>query len=517
MNWLVQLGLGNALLASVMGLVALCAGFAFRRPALVHAMWLIVLLKLLTPPLWTVSMDSWMSRAEQRKAPSEVRSTSAVEPQTAQTGEVEIVWDEPRPSVQAVGVIARPQTPRFHVLDALVPALLLLWVAGSVFCAALAAVRIIRFRRLLRFAVPAEPDVIDRAAAAAVRLGLARSPEVFLVPGAVCPMLWAAGGAPRLLIPAQLWETLSRRQRDTLLLHELAHLKRRDHWVRGLELCATVLYWWHPVLWFARRRLREAEEQCCDAWVLWGMPGSNRDYSSALLEAVEFLSRARPALPVLASGMAEFHHLRRRLIMIKQGNVQKGMNGSGWSIVLGIAGLLLPVLPTWGQTTDPAKPAEERDLRVLTLTRTEAADEKPADVEVQFRPVQIERPAVDATELRKAREEVQRLAEQLKAAKQRLAKLEGGPGQKLTIHYRELIDTPVGTSVLPREMQDWTSDVHNDPAIAPATDPRATASASDQERRLADLEKKLDRVLNEVQRLKNDRGADEPASAPRAK
>ena len=67
-----------------------------------------------------------------------------------------------------------------------------------------------------------------------------------------------------------------------LLLHELAHLKRRDHWVRWLELVVAGLYWWHPVVWWARRALREAEEQCCDAWVVWAMPDRSRTYASCL-------------------------------------------------------------------------------------------------------------------------------------------------------------------------------------------------------------------------------------------
>ena len=137
-------------------------------------------------------------------------------------------------------------------------------------------------------------------------------------------MLWSAGAKPRILVPAGLWERLDARQRDTLLLHELAHLRRRDHWVRWIELLATALYWWNPVCWWARHELREAEEQCCDAWVLWAMPGSFRDYASALLEAVDFVS-IRPSVPLLASGMGQFGHLKRRLTMLKQGNVARAL------------------------------------------------------------------------------------------------------------------------------------------------------------------------------------------------
>ncbi len=111
-------------------------------------------------------------------------------------------------------------------------------------------------------------------------------------------MLWAAAGRALLLVPARLWEQFDAARLDTVLAHELAHLRRRDHWVRRLEFLALGLYWWLPVAWLARRRLREAEEQCCDAWVVSSLPGSARAYALALAETVEFLAGERdPSLP----------------------------------------------------------------------------------------------------------------------------------------------------------------------------------------------------------------------------
>ena len=102
------------------------------------------------------------------------------------------------------------------------------------------------------------------------------------------------------------------------LLHELAHLKRRDHWVRWLELIVGGLYWWHPAVWWGRRLLREAEEQCCDAWVVWAMPQGAKTYATALLAAIEFVSGARtaPAASSATSGNGHVSCLKRRLKMI---------------------------------------------------------------------------------------------------------------------------------------------------------------------------------------------------------
>ena len=142
------------------------------------------------------------------------------------------------------------------------------------------------------------------------------------------------------------------------MLHELAHLKRRDHWVRWLELIVAGLYWWHPVVWWARRALREAEEQCCDAWVVWAMPRRARTYAAALLAAVEFVSGARtaPAVASATSGSGHFSCLKRRLRMIVRAKTPKGLSWAGRIAVLGMAALLLPLAPSWAQK-DGSTPA----------------------------------------------------------------------------------------------------------------------------------------------------------------
>jgi beta-lactamase regulating signal transducer with metallopeptidase domain len=252
---------------------------------------------------------------------------------------------------------------------------LALWVAGGLGWWAVAAWRIGRFRGLLRFASPAPPALQERAQRLARRLGLVRCPDVRLVPAAVSPLLWALGGTSRLLLPAGLWPRLTPEQQETLLAHELAHLRRRDHWVRRLELLVTGLYWWHPVVWWARRQLREAEEQCCDAWVVWALPGAAPAYATALVETVAFLSRARPALPLAASGIGHIHTLKRRLTMILREPPPRALSGAGLLAVLGLGALLLPLLPAPAQepakTETPDQPAAAKKAEPGTAPKTE--------------------------------------------------------------------------------------------------------------------------------------------------
>lgn len=386
MDSICQIALSNAVLVAAGAPIVWLVGRYANRPALTHGLAVVLLLKLITPPLFRVPI-SWPEEPTVSKATvqKDIARTETVQP-TAVTPSVSPVPDlqmtsgtvvtestpapmtlsDPTPTA-AVDVPKAPIPARLdaaHWIRRSIPILGWIWIAGCALCGLVAITRILRFTRALRFATRAR-DVQPRADLMARRLGLVRSPAVWFVPAFISPMLWSLGRRPRLLLPQGLWDRLDIAGRDTILLHELAHWRRGDHWVRWIELLATCLYWWHPACWWARRELREAEEQCCDAWVLWAMPGIFKNYANALLEAVEFASigadrpSARRAVPALASRMGQFVHLRRRLTMLKHGNISRALSWGGLAGVMTLGSVLLPLTPTWGQE-QPAQPDEVR-------------------------------------------------------------------------------------------------------------------------------------------------------------
>jgi hypothetical protein len=164
-------------------------------------------------------------------------------------------------------------------------------------------------------------------------------------------MVWPWLGEARLLLPRRLWENLSAEQRRTLLVHELAHLRRRDHWVRAVELLAMAVYWWNPLVWWARRELERHEEQCCDAWVVWAMPLAQRPYAEALVDTLDFLAGVGVGLPPAASGMGQLRNLEERIVMIVGQGPPKSLSWAGWLLVAGLVAVL-PLTPMWGQTPE---------------------------------------------------------------------------------------------------------------------------------------------------------------------
>src|SRR4029077_10579002 len=134
------------------------------------------------------------------------------------------------------------------------------------------------------------PALVECVRAAARRLPLASVPEVRVSDAPIGP--FPVGPArPTLVLPRWLCEPGARL--DAVLLHELAHLARRDHWVMWFERAVvTLFFFWPPVRWVSRK-LAEARELACDEHAIQRGGFCAADYGRHLLEVV---SQAREPL-----------------------------------------------------------------------------------------------------------------------------------------------------------------------------------------------------------------------------
>ncbi|MAC53091.1 MAG: hypothetical protein CME31_11145, partial [Gimesia sp.] len=127
---------------------------------------------------------------------------------------------------------------------------------------------------------------------------------------------------PRLLLPVDVTE-LDENQIKLIMLHELAHLKRRDLWVNWCLFGLRLLHWWNPTYWLAASRYYSLREQSRDAMVLRWMKQQHqnqsqtdcsREYSELLLtlaQRPDAGSRWRISLPVSMLGFLK-NPLRKR-------------------------------------------------------------------------------------------------------------------------------------------------------------------------------------------------------------
>ena len=350
--------------------------------------------------------------------------------------------------------------------------MLALVISGAVAWWALAFVRIIRFNRLMKEIAPAPEEWQRRTAELAGRLGLARAPSLSLVPGRVPPMLWAIGSRPRLLVPSELWSTTSPDERTSLLLHERWQLEAT--WTIGAlaQWIVGGLYWWHPAVWWGRRLLREAEEQCCDAWVIWAMPKGAKTYATALLTAIEFVSGARtaPAASSATSGNGHVSCLKRRLKMIVRAQTPKGLSWAGRLAVVAAAMFLLPLAPSWGQKSDTDEPAAElnsvADFDEYNVPSAEPIQTADQSSKLVARLSQDDAKKDEPAREDKGRETAERFEEHVKTLIETLKKELGPVGEELRKILEKSIDeiheTLKKEGVAPEELRKALEKSHNE-------------------------------------------------------
>ncbi|MGD8683185.1 MAG: M56 family metallopeptidase [Chloroflexota bacterium] len=286
---LLELALGNAAISLTLAVLAYAVHRHRRYPAVAHLLWVLVLVKAITPPLLVLPVAVGQAVVSTSPPPAGAAIPAAM------------------PSIVADSMAA-------FALEHAPIVLALAWLLGSSVVLVTTVRRIRRFGRLLGTSARPAPPPVDRLArSVAYELGLRSLPPVFVTAAAIAPMSWWSRGRVRLILPVSLLQQVDSSELRWVLAHELAHVKRHDHLVRWLEWAATVGFWWNPIVWWARRCLRLDEEDACDALVLEHVEGSSRAYAGTLLTVVEVLSRSGRSAPAMATGIDAARSLERRL------------------------------------------------------------------------------------------------------------------------------------------------------------------------------------------------------------
>ncbi|MCP3979177.1 MAG: M48 family metalloprotease [bacterium] len=371
----------DVLLLNACIVVALAAGVALvarfvKRPSVVHALWVVVLLKLMTPPLLEVATVP-RPTVPAAIVPATTGAAAPVNLFAVEAGSFE------RNTPAARGADTSASSRRS------IPWLTAIWISGALLLAGLVAFRAARFGRLARL-TSAPPETLRREYETAARgVGLASPPDLRLVGGRVPPMVWGRPGRCEILLPEHLLDELESDERIALLAHELAHVRRRDHWVRVVELAAGILFWWHPVVWWVRRNLRLAEEQACDALVVEALPEKSKSYARGLVKTLEFLSRGSTPVSGLATGAGETRRIEERLTMIVKRDIPRSATASQRIAIAVLALGALVVFPTWSERAE-AVPSEDQQQELSELRRQRLMLEKDLrEVDLKVRDLEL--------------------------------------------------------------------------------------------------------------------------------
>jgi len=174
----------------------------------------------------------------------------------------------PAPSTSAVAAATLPASVRSTVSSVpsaqLLAYVVMVWLAGAVgFWARLAGGWVVaaRMRSMsVRRAPPEWQEILRRLGA---RIGLSR-PVQLLVSALVQVPTVVGWLRPVVLVPVGALSSLPPEHLEALLLHELAHIRRRDYLVNILQSVAEALLFYHPAVWWVSGHIRAERELCCD-------------------------------------------------------------------------------------------------------------------------------------------------------------------------------------------------------------------------------------------------------------
>src|SRR6516225_6408399 len=165
MDTLEQVVLTNAVMATALALLASAVGLVCRRPALIHSLWLLVLVKLITPPICQIEIFQLPATSQETLADRLIlpahdmaKDEDADSVECCREGRGQLEKDEKLIVAREELAPAEPQGPTLPDSSTVAslgdwsawrPLLWAVWISGSLGCFLIAGIRVIRFQWLL--------------------------------------------------------------------------------------------------------------------------------------------------------------------------------------------------------------------------------------------------------------------------------------------------------------------------------------------------------------------------------
>lgn len=221
--------------------------------------------------------------------------------------------------------------------------LVAVWLALSLYRAALLTLSAVRLATLVRRAeeIEPQPEILALLRAGSRHARLCTSPEIER------PCV-AGFFRPRILLPCELPAQLSRDEMAQVVLHEMEHLRRRDDWTNLLQQIALVLLPLNPVLLWLNQRLCLERELACDDGVVRATR-ARKAYAACLVRLAEdSMVRRGVSLALAAVGAqgkdSELARRVRRILfdrsVLLPGKRLRGVTAALLAGVVGMASLL---------------------------------------------------------------------------------------------------------------------------------------------------------------------------------
>jgi beta-lactamase regulating signal transducer with metallopeptidase domain len=222
-------------------------------------------------------------------------------------------------------------------LSAALPFLVGLWFFGAAFFALRLAGGVwqLHLYKTREIAAPVD-EWRERFAALCEKLKIDQSIK-FLQSGLVQTPIVIGWLKPVILVPASVFLQMNPKELETVIAHELVHIRRWDALVNLAQSATEVLFFHHPCVWWISTVIRQEREFATDEAVVKIMENSHIVYASALanLEEIRHLSNQKTPPPTLSTA-ANGGNLMQRITKILQKNTETSAANSAWSAGLAL-------------------------------------------------------------------------------------------------------------------------------------------------------------------------------------
>ena len=234
----------------------------------------------------------------------------------------------------------------------------LLWTVVALLLAARSASRLRAGAAAVRAPEEAERVAVRLAAA---RMGISVPVRIVVAAGSGAPAV-AGLFRPVLLLPEGLGAHLDPAEFEAVLMHEMAHVRRRDNLTGAVARLAACLFWFYPPVWWLERKLFAEREFACDEMVLH-RGTAPEPYASGLLKTCRLCWAGAPS--GLAAAAGSHLTLRMEEIMSFPNRNRSKLAARLAAAGMGLALLAAPLaaglwvgMQTPGQTLEKRKGAE---------------------------------------------------------------------------------------------------------------------------------------------------------------
>ena len=224
--------------------------------------------------------------------------------------------------------------------------------------------------------LPVDPDRLAAMAGLRRRVPLLHTNLVH------APAVWGLL-RPRVLIPDGMLTGLPREQVTWVLLHEFAHIARKDLWVAFAQRIIQIFFFFHPAVWAANRLADIQREYACDESAFALADVSRRDCGEGFLTIAERALLGRTtAVPVVLELFGSSGVIRKRLERLLDETRKPSAGLSRPALAVLVAGALLAATRVQAQAPAPAERAVATDPPKAEITPKTESDERSMEITV---------------------------------------------------------------------------------------------------------------------------------------